>query len=87
MSILDEQVEGLGNDELALVINRFKRFHDNHKNRWFGGWKVGYFNYGDPDHFNTSCQKMKVKQDFGKRRDKAEYTSGKDKSRGRKRYK
>ena len=29
--ITEEYVEALGDEELALVINKFKRFHDNHK--------------------------------------------------------
>jgi hypothetical protein len=41
MSISDEQVEVLGDDKLALVINQFKRFHNNRKNYRHGGHKEG----------------------------------------------
>ena len=71
----------LGDDELALVINQFKRFHDNRKNRHRGGQNEGYFNCGDPDHFIANCPKMKGKYDFSKHKEKREHTSDKHKSR------
>ena len=33
MSVIEEQMEALGDDELALVINRFSWFHNNYMNR------------------------------------------------------
>ena len=49
-------MEALGDDELALVINRFSRFHNNHMNhRYGGGPKDGCYGYGYPDHFIADC--------------------------------
>ena len=80
-------MEALGDDELALVINRFSRFHNNCMNRRRdGGPKDGYYGYGDPDHFVAHCPKKNKnfsgKHDSGKRKDKHEYTSDKRKSEG-----
>ena len=75
-------MEALGDDELALVINRFSRFHNNRLNRRrCGGPKDGCHGYGDPDHFIAHYPK-KNKNFSGKRKDKCEYTSGKHKSKG-----
>jgi hypothetical protein len=87
VSIIEEQLEALGNDELALVISRFLRFHNNCLNhRRGGGPKEGCYGYGDPDHFVAHCPKKNKsfsgKHDSGKRKDKREYTSGKHKSKG-----
>ena len=37
VSVTEEQMEALGDDELALVINRFSRFHINRMNHWCSG--------------------------------------------------
>jgi hypothetical protein len=60
LTIIEEQVESLGDEELVLVASRFTWFHNNHQNQRRGGSKDGCFNYGDPDHFVTSCQKGKA---------------------------
>lgn len=73
----------LGEDELVLVINRLKQFHNNRKNQSHGGQKEGYITYGDPDHFNANCPKMKGKYDSSKHKEKLEHTFPKHKSRGR----
>lgn len=65
MSIM-KQVEALGDDELALVINKFKRFHDNYKNHWCGAQKEVCFSFGDPNHFIANYPEMKGKYDSGK---------------------
>jgi hypothetical protein len=70
--VTEEQLECLGDDELALVIGRFSRFHNNRLNRRRGGGpKEGCFGCGDPDHYVASCPK-KVKHP-----DSSKYTSGK----------
>jgi hypothetical protein len=51
LTITEEQVEILGDEELALIANRFKQFHNNCLNWWHGGSKDGCYNYGDPNHF------------------------------------
>ena len=86
MSVTEEQLESLGDDELALVISRFSRFHNNRLNRRrSGGPKEGCYGCGDPDHFVAHCPKKKPfinKYDSGKRKDKRDYTSGKHKAKG-----
>jgi hypothetical protein len=86
VSITEEQLEALGDDELALIISRFSRFHNNRLNRWRGGGlKEGCYGCGDPDHFVAHCPKKNKyssdKYDSSKRKDKREYTS-KHKSKG-----
>jgi hypothetical protein len=86
VSVTEEQLEALGDDELALIISRFSRFHNNCLNHQRGGGpKEGCYDYGDPDHFVTHCPKKNKhssnKYDSSKRKDKHEYTS-KHKSNG-----
>src|SRR6187549_2166231 len=70
--VAEEQLECLGDDELALVIGRFSRFHNNRLNRRQGdGPKEGCFGCGDLDHYVASCPKKVKHPDFGK------YTFGK----------
>jgi hypothetical protein len=90
--VTEEQLEALGDDELALVISWFLRFHNNHLNRWRGGGpKDECYGCGDLDHFIAHCPKKNKhsfdkssssKYDSGKRKDKREYTYGKHKSKG-----
>ena len=86
VSIIEEQLEALGDDELALVISQFSRFHNNRLNRRHGGGpKEGCYGYGDPDHFVAHCPKKNKhsnKYDSSKRKDKRKYISGKHKSKG-----
>jgi hypothetical protein len=86
LSITEEQVEILGDEELAPVATRFTRFHNNRMSRRRGGSKDGCYNCGDPDHFIASCPK-KGKSKSGPRdhhssRRKGKYSSGKYKSKG-----
>jgi hypothetical protein len=56
MSVIEEQMEALGDDELTLVISRFSWFHNNCLTyRRGGGPKDGLYGYGDPDHFIAHC--------------------------------
>ena len=85
--VIEEQLEALGDDELALVISQFSRFHNYHLNRRHsGGPKEGCYGCGDPNHFITHCLKKNKhssnKYDSSKRKDKREYTSDKHKSKG-----
>jgi hypothetical protein len=57
LSITKEQVESLGDEELALVASRFTRFHNNRMSRRRGESKDGCYNCGDPDHFVANCPK------------------------------
>jgi len=77
-SVSEEQLEVLGDDELALVINRFSRFHNNHMNRRRGGQKEGCFGCGGLDHFIAHCHN-KDKHQSTKPKDKREYTYAKHK--------
>jgi hypothetical protein len=51
LTITEEQVESLGDEELVLVASRFTWFHNNRMSWWRGGSKNGCYNYGDPNHF------------------------------------
>ena len=86
LSITEEQMEVLGDDELALVISWFSRFHNNCLNRYRGGSNQGCFGCGDPDHFVTNCPKKSKypsnKYDSSKRKEKREHSSDKHKSKG-----
>jgi hypothetical protein len=87
VSIIEEQLKALGDNELALVISRFSRFHNNRLNRRRGGGpKEGCYGCGDPDHFITHCPKKNKhssdKYDSSKRKDKRGHTSDKHKSKG-----
>jgi hypothetical protein len=66
LSIIEEQVESLGDEELALVASRFTRFHNNCMCRRRGGSKDRCYNYGDPDPFVASYPK-KGKSESGPR--------------------
>jgi hypothetical protein len=86
LSITEEQVESLGDEDLALVASRFTRFHNNRMSRRRGGSKDGCYNCGDPDHYVVSCPR-KGKSEFGlldhhSGRRKGKYSSGKYKSKG-----
>ena len=86
VSVTEEQMEALGDDELALVISWFLRFHNNRMYRQRGGPNQGCYGYGDSDHFIAHCPKKNKhssnKYDSSKRKDKREYTSSKHKSKG-----
>ena len=47
LSVTDEQLESMGDDDLTLVILRFSRFHNNWLNRRRGGAKDGCYGCGD----------------------------------------
>jgi len=83
----------LGDDELALVTNRFSRFHNNRMNRRCGGQKEGCFSCGALDHFVAHCpnkdkhhptkSKDKREYTYAKHKDKREHTSNNHKSKGK----
>ena len=52
VSIIEEQVEALGDDELTLISSKFKRFYDNRRN-----WRKtdGCYGYGEPGHLIADC--------------------------------
>lgn len=87
LTITDDQVESLGDEELALVASRFTRFHNNRMSRRRGGSKDGCYNCGDPDHFVASCPKKGKLEagprdhHSGRRKGKRD-TSSKHKSKG-----
>jgi hypothetical protein len=88
LTITKEQVESLGDEELASVANRFMWFHNNRQNQRLGGSKDGCFNYDDPDHFVTNCHKNGKSEanphdhHFDQCKGKWEYTSSKYMSKG-----
>jgi hypothetical protein len=54
---IEEQMESLGDEELALVASRFTRFNNSRMSRQRGGSMDRCYNCGDPDHFIASCPK------------------------------
>jgi hypothetical protein len=87
VSITEEQLETLRDDELALIISRFSRFHNNCLNhRLGGGPNEGCYGCGDLDHFVAHCPKKNKhssnKHDSSKRKDKRKYTSKHKSNRG-----
>jgi hypothetical protein len=55
LTITEEQVESLGDEELALMASRFTRFHNNRTIQRRGWSKDGCYNCGNPNHFVASC--------------------------------
>jgi hypothetical protein len=81
LSITWEQVESLGDEELALVASQFTRFHNNHMSRWHGRSKDECYSCGDPDHFVVSYPKKGKAEsgpcDHHSSRRKGKYSIGK----------
>jgi hypothetical protein len=80
VSVIEEQLEALGDNEMALIISQFSRFYNNRLNhRHGGGLKEGCYGCGDLDYFVAHCTKKNKqssdKYDSSKRKDKREYTS------------
>jgi hypothetical protein len=85
VSVIEEQLEALRDDELVLIIGRFLQFHNNRLNhRWGGDQKVGHYNCGDPDHFVAHYPKKNNhssnKYNSSKRKDEHNYNFDKHKS-------
>ena len=82
VTVTEDQLDVLGDDELALIISRFSRFHNNRMNRRRGGAKEGCFGCGEMDHFIATCPKKKMdkyhssdkhtagKYDYGKHKER-----------------
>ncbi|KAG8047815.1 hypothetical protein GUJ93_ZPchr0008g11456 [Zizania palustris] len=87
MSITEDQLESLGDDDLCLFNNRVRRVYDK---RMFKrhGTKSGCFECGDPGHFIADCPKCNGHKkgtsggfhDSGKH-DSSSFTKGKPKTR------
>ncbi|XP_014661115.1 putative uncharacterized protein DDB_G0282133 [Setaria italica] len=71
VSVSEEQVEVLDDDELALITRRFMRFNDNRTNRRRNNNTC--FDCGKPGHFATDCldkNKSKSGYDYNKHKNK-----------------
>jgi hypothetical protein len=63
LSLPDEEFDVLGEDELALLIMRFERLHEN----WMNTRRTTRtcFQCGKPGHFVVDClEKMENKDDY-----------------------
>ena len=77
VTVSEEQLECVGDDELALVISRFSRFHNNRMNkRRGGGPKDGCFECGSTEHYVANCPSKNKSSD--KRDSYHKHSSGKD---------
>jgi len=71
LSVSEEQLEVLEDEELAMITRRFMRFNDNCKNRQRSN--NTYFECGKPGHFIADCpdkNKSKGGYDYNKDKDK-----------------
>ncbi|PUZ60823.1 hypothetical protein GQ55_4G195000 [Panicum hallii var. hallii] len=69
LSVSEEQLEVLDDEELALITRRFMRFNDNHKNRRRGNNTC--FECGKPGHFIADCpDKNNLKSGYDYNKDK-----------------
>jgi hypothetical protein len=88
LSIIEEQVESLGDKKLALMASQFTQFHNNCLNQRRGGQKMDTSTTATPTTlFPVAPMKGKQKagphdHHSGRRKGKREYTSGKHKSKG-----
>jgi len=70
LSVIEEQLEEIGDDELALFAKKIKRFSNNRKERWRS--KDTCFECGRLGHFPTDCpNKEKGKYDSHKYKSKS----------------
>jgi hypothetical protein len=55
--VYDEQYQSIPDDEIALLVRKFRALHKIHKERRRS--PRGYFECGDTTHFITDCPKRK----------------------------
>jgi hypothetical protein len=68
MSLLDEEFDVLGEDELALLTMRFERMHENRVNSSRN--MRTYFQCGKPGHFVAYCPEKVENKDTYKHKSK-----------------
>jgi len=84
VSITQEQLEALGDEDLALITKKFKYFYNNRWNQMWGRNTASCFGYRDTNHFIEDCPKNKDKNDFFNHKGKCEYDCTKRKPNQRK---
>jgi len=59
VSVIEEQMEALDDDSLALVIAKFQKFYTNRRGHDKEGRSICY-NCGDKNHFVADCPKKRA---------------------------
>ena len=69
LSITEEQVDALEDENLALIMKKFTCFYNNRRDQRRGGSRA-YFECGDTTHFKADCSRLKKKKDHDHDHDK-----------------
>jgi len=77
VSITDKQLEVLGDEELALIINKFQRAFNNRQARG-----KAYYNCGKTGHFAAECPKKKSSREEDDHSRRGEYCEHRHKHKG-----
>lgn len=62
VSVTEEQVDALDDEDLALIVKKFTRFYNNRRDHRRGGSRA-CFECGDTTHFKADCPKLKKRED------------------------
>jgi hypothetical protein len=79
----DEQYESIPDNEITLLVRKFRALHRFHKERRRSPW--GCFECGDTAHFIADCPKRK-NLDFSNKYNYNNWNDSSDKGKGNKKY-